>query len=470
MPDSGIPVLLFGLGLIMPFSWTERTQLFCKRRFSAIWQKFNVPPRSRKLKLMSNRLSPSQVWIDGFIFVAAMWLISRLIIVAVMLLLAPSLPAPPRGIEPTVGWGVFSWWDSILYQQIAISGYEYANDGKEHVIAFFPLFPLIIRGAMILGLPVEVAGILVNNLAFLGALILLYGWVEERHGRSPARWATAAMVWCPLSLFGTVIYSEGLYLLVSTAALRAFDKQQYAWATLWGAMATATRPNGVMLVPAFLIVAWKRKEVMAYAAGLFAGVGLLLFGVYCQIRFGDCWAFLHAQQSWRTSLGFSWRGWWIMLMRISAGTTNWHHALRNPLHPALFLLIVGCGYLLFRFRAQLGTVIVYGFAFLGLCLWLVAGDPLIHIVMLFGGGYLVWRFRAQLSPVAVTYGFCGLGLILISGDPLSVDRLAYDIVSPAIAFGILLKRYPRCGYATMSLFALILACFALRFAEHRWIA
>jgi len=34
------------------------------------------------------------------------------------------------------------------------------------------------------------------------------------------------------SLFGTVIYSEGLYLLFSTAALRAFDKQQYAFVAL----------------------------------------------------------------------------------------------------------------------------------------------------------------------------------------------------------------------------------------------
>lgn len=42
------------------------------------------------------------------------------------------------------------------------------------------------------------------------------------------------MAWCPLSLFAGVIYTEGLYLLLSTAALRAFDKQQYGWTTFGG--------------------------------------------------------------------------------------------------------------------------------------------------------------------------------------------------------------------------------------------
>jgi len=68
-----------------------------------------------------------------------MWLLSRLFIAAVMLLITPLLPAPSGGLSP-VGWEVF-WWDSVLYNQIATLGYEYANDGKGHNVAFFPYFP-----------------------------------------------------------------------------------------------------------------------------------------------------------------------------------------------------------------------------------------------------------------------------------------------------------------------------------------
>lgn len=413
------------------------------------------------------------LWVNGFLFAVAMWLLSRLIIAVAMLLIAPSLPAPPGGIAPTVGWGVFSAWDSVFYEKIATSGYEYAPDRKEYLVAFFPLFPLLIRGVMNLGLPFEVAGTLVNNFAFLGALIVLYAWIEEQHGINPARWVTAVLAWCPLSLFGTVIYTEGLYLLFSTAALRAFTKQQYGWVALWGAIATATRPTGMALIPAFVIVAWREhRGAIAYAATLAAGGGLLLFSLYCAIRFGEPLLFLHAQQAWRSSLGFDWLGWWKMLMQIAVGTTNWKYgSIKDPWHPLLFAIILSSSYLFWRFRKQVGTVkLSYAFAFLWLLLWLLAGDPLINVVTSFGGGYLLWHLRAHLGLVTVIYGFCALGLLLASGSTISLSRIAYGIVSLAIALGVLFTRYPRWGYAVMVFFAMLLTSFSVRFAQHQWVA
>ena len=83
---------------------------------------------------------------NSLIFVATMWLLSRLVIAAAMLLTAPSLPAAPGNAAATAGWGVFSGWDSVFYEKIATSGYEYAHDGREHLVAFFPCIPLLIRG------------------------------------------------------------------------------------------------------------------------------------------------------------------------------------------------------------------------------------------------------------------------------------------------------------------------------------
>jgi Gpi18-like mannosyltransferase len=123
---------------------------------------------------------------------------------------------------------VFDAWDSVHYRAIATSGYEFANDGKQHNLAFFPLFPLLIWVFMKLGLPFEVAGTLINNLAFFAALYYIYFWIEENYGRNEARWTTAVVAWCPLSMFGTVIYTEGLYLLLSTAALRALTNSNTA--------------------------------------------------------------------------------------------------------------------------------------------------------------------------------------------------------------------------------------------------
>ncbi len=108
-------------------------------------------------------------------------------------------------------------------------------------MAFYPLFPLLMRGLTTLGMQVEVAGVLINSLAFLSALVLVYFWVEQRYDTRAAKWTTSVLAWCPFSLFCTVIYTEGLFLLLTASALRAFERGEYIWATVWGALTTATR-------------------------------------------------------------------------------------------------------------------------------------------------------------------------------------------------------------------------------------
>ena len=363
---------------------------------------------------------------NRFLFVISMWLLSRLVIVVAMQLIAPLVYTSPlylnwnpnpvdfvEGFIPKPGWELFSHWDGKWYKRIATIGYDFANDGEWHSIAFFPLFPLLSRGVMMLGLPFEVAGTIVNNLALLGAMFVLYLWVEERCGIGEARWSTAVLAWCPYSLYGTVIYTEGLFLLLTTAALRAFDRRQHAWAALWGAMATATRGTGITLIPAFVFVAWReRRSAVAYAASLAASVGLLLFVLFCAIRFGDPLAFAHVQKAW--------------------DQPTWLNIFQS---------------LLYRDKGS----------------WL-------RVVMVFGGGYLLWHMRRQLPRVAVAYGFCSLALIVTSGALASVSRYAYGIVSLSLALGIMLSNHPRWGFALLGLFATLLASFAVRFAGWQWVA
>jgi Gpi18-like mannosyltransferase len=268
---------------------------------------------------------------------------------------------------------------------------------------------------MALGLPFEVAATLVNNLALLGALLLLYRWAKERYGLRQARWATAVLAWCPLSLYGTVVYSEGLFLLLTTAALRAFDNSEYVKAAVWGAMATATRSTGVALVPTFLIASLKeRRPPIAYVTSLAAISGLLLFSLYCGIRFGDPLAFVHVQRGWKEL------------------QPNWSVIFASALT--------------------------------------LDKENLMRIVMFFGGGYLLWHLRAKLPLIAIAYGFCSLGLIQATGALSSVSRYAYGIVSLSLGLGVLFAAHPRWGYAVISFFAVVLVYVAIKFAWWHWVA
>ncbi|MGF1675965.1 MAG: hypothetical protein ACFCUV_20110 [Rivularia sp. (in: cyanobacteria)] len=410
---------------------------------------------------------------NNLVFPTTMWFLSRLVIIVAMLLITPLLPIPENAQSPPLGWDVFYAWDSIWYHRIVVVGYEFVNDGKQYSVAFFPLLPLLTKAIMYFGLPFKVAATLLNNFAFLGALIVLYSWVKETYGISAARWSTVVLAWCPYSLYGSVIYTEGLFLLFSTAALRAFDKKQHISAAIWGILSTATRITGVMLIPAFLFVAWKQhRGIKAYLASFAVGLSTLLYSLYCLVKFNDPLAFVHVQKGWRDSTGFAGEGWWNMLMQIVFSS------------PLLFGLIIISGFLLWRFRQQLTNIKLHGvFYFLWLLLWLGIGEslwstdgnpfgkiPLVKITIVFGGLYLLWYSRTKIPLVATVYGFFSYLLILNTGLTASVERYAYGIVSLSFALGLVLKQHRDWGFAIATFFAVLLASLAVQFAQNQWVA
>ncbi|MFM7575301.1 MAG: hypothetical protein ACKO4S_19590 [Snowella sp.] len=131
---------------------------------------------------------------DSLGFPASMWLLSRMIILVAMLLIAPLLPVPEGGIQAHFGWEVFSAWDSTFYEKIASSGYEILENQQSGAnVAFFPLFPVAIYLFSKLGISTAIAGTILNHLAFLGTLVLVYDWVKSTNGIQAARWATAVL-------------------------------------------------------------------------------------------------------------------------------------------------------------------------------------------------------------------------------------------------------------------------------------
>lgn len=410
---------------------------------------------------------------NSFKFILPMWLCSRIIIVIAMVIIAPAISSSHR--VTTWGWDTFTRWDGEWYQLIATSGYEYANDGRTHSVPFFPLYPLICRVVMAFGLPFPIAGTLVNNLAFLGTLFVVFGWVQEKYGLNIAKWTVAVMVWCPLSLYATVTYTEGLFLLLSTLSLRAFDKGNYIWAGFWGALTTATRLTGIVLIPSFLLLAWKeRRPIVAYITAAITSMGLLLYMTYSAIHFGEPLVFLKAQAAFghRSAAGFPWQRWLEHVMRGLVGSKSLNNlSVSNLLHTVQFASICTVGFLIKRnyYRINKTVVSLVGFILL-VWLWLLWGDSFVKIYMVFGGAYLLWYFRVQLGSVVLTYGIFALLLVLFSGSDVACDRYAFAIVSFAQAAGMFLSKYSRWAIPVLAYSAIVLITFAIRFSRNIWVA
>jgi len=406
---------------------------------------------------------------NPYSFPITLWALSRLWVLLGLLGIAPLLPAPPGGEQAHFDWSAFVAWDSFHYQSIVTTGYNYIADGQGHNVAFFPMLPLLIRGGMALGLPFEVAGILITNSAFLISLILLYRWLRERQGEEVARWGAIALAWCPFSLFSTVIYTEALFLAFSIATLTAFERRNHWQAALWGVCATATRLPGLALIPAFLVIAWReRRGIGAYLAALSTGLGAALYSLFCWLQFGHPLTFLKVQEAWGVPDHFYGQAWLIMFGEVLLGPANMGESgFQDPLYPLAVLVLMGLAVWVGRSPFR-GRVYVGGGLFV--IAWLIAGDPLLNVCMIVGGMVLLWWYRREIPAIALFYGIFSFLGILSHGRTMSLERYSYGIVTVAIAAGIWLHHHPKMARFVVSFFGLMLLLYSIRFAQSLWVA
>lgn len=244
----------------------------------------------------------------------AAFLVSRLGIVLVAYLAAALLvdnPSPPpyhlRG-HGNLLLDVFgSRWDTGFYVSIAEEGYRLQGVPLPSV-PFFPLLPLAMRAAARLLGDAVPAGILISNLALLGAALLLYALVEATDGRAVARRAVWYFCIFPTAFFGSAIYSESLFLLGAIGSLWLARRGLWESAAMLGALTALTRFTGILVAPMLLAEWWSQRRgaesppsrppLLALLAPAAVPLGTLAYMLFLHLRFGDGLAFVHASAVW----------------------------------------------------------------------------------------------------------------------------------------------------------------------------
>jgi mannosyltransferase PIG-V len=221
---------------------------------------------------------------------------------------------------------IFAAWDSGWYFDIARHGYYWRADGQSSV-PFFPLYPMLMRAVAVpLGgsdRAVWLAGVLVSCAAFVLALVFLHRLTERVFGDlAVARRTVLYVAVFPFAIFFTRVYSESVFFLMSVLAVsRAYDRR-WLQASLWGALATLARPNGILIgLPLFVMAIADRPEPREGVRRLLALslVPLALVG-YCAFVYslsGDPLGWLTAEKQWGYSLGHPpWRLLLTMIARV----------------------------------------------------------------------------------------------------------------------------------------------------------
>ena len=272
----------------------------------------------------------------------AVFIASRALVVLAAFVAELLIPMNPR-LEPGADGPILrslTSWDGWYYLGIVRDGYlADPVSGAYSNVAFPPLYPAVVRA---LSWPFPgfegIVAVLVSNVAFLVALVLLVRLGTPYLGRRRASIAAGLLVIYPFASVFAMAYTESLFLLLIVAAFLAAERGQRAWAGVALALAVLCRLQGVALILPLAVImlrqdGWRPKPSLAWLLlGPLAGLGFL--AAVASIT-GSTTGYLDAQQAWgREGIGgASGEG------TLAAMFTPYHAALLVTLLASVFLLV-----------------------------------------------------------------------------------------------------------------------------------
>lgn len=211
-------------------------------------------------------------------------------------------------------------WDVGWFLRVAENGYptayQYTDDGAlvGNGLAFFPMYPLMIRAAhVVFGLPYDSAALTISWLAAAVAAVLIFRLGEALYGRRAGVALTILVFGQPMSLVLSMAYSEAVFIAFVAGALLATYRHRWIVAGLLGLGASLTRPTGAALalalgVGAIMHVADRRNgpgRWRALAGAALAGIGVPAYLAWVGWRIGEASAWFKIQTAgWGTRFDY----------------------------------------------------------------------------------------------------------------------------------------------------------------------
>jgi Mannosyltransferase (PIG-V) len=258
--------------------------------------------------------------------IICLFIATRLLLVVVTYIGFILFPVPPHvyPVSPVnITALLTSWnhWDAANFTRIAQYGYQTIYD-----TAFFPLFPLLVKCiAFLFGNNGYIAiGMILSNLALLGALFVLYQIATDILGEQIGRRTLLYLCIFPTAFFFFAAYNESLFLLLTASSFLAMRRQKWWLAAILGFFAALTRAAGVLLVIPFLYELWITRDAITsdnthtlhkiistisrVLPLLIIPLGTLIYCLYCWKHFHNPFAFAAVQSHWDRHITWPWVG------------------------------------------------------------------------------------------------------------------------------------------------------------------
>jgi hypothetical protein len=294
-------------------------------------------------------------------------------------------------LKPTV-W-TLDRWDGRWYRMVARGGYLLVP-GRQSDPAFFPLYPILMRGVHAAGIGWGLAGPLLSNASLLLGLGLFYALTREIFSEALARRSTIYLAVFPLSYVFSMTYPESVVLVLLTAAPLAALKRRWWLAAICAGAAALARPEGLFLLFPLADIAWRQRESLSPArrgAALAAVVaplaGIASYSLYLATVLHDPLAWSRAERAWGRQ--FSVTGAFHAFARLSAAVGHRPWIVRDV---ACFFVYLALLYAARRVGAPPA--------------WLAAGAAVVVLPVCTGAFDSIGRFGLLAPPLF--WGLAGL--------------------------------------------------------------
>ena len=188
--------------------------------------------------------------------------------------------------------GVLTSWDGLWYLEIVRQGYprsipdDITYFQEEARAAFFPVYPFLVRVFDVIFPGGDTLAALGVNLLLGAVAVVLVGVLALRVTDDTEVAARAMVLFAvfPGSFVLSFAYSEATLIVLVAACLILLLDERWLLAGLVGALATATRPNGLAVVAACVVASIiairARRDYASLAAPLLSPLGFIGFQVF----------------------------------------------------------------------------------------------------------------------------------------------------------------------------------------------
>lgn len=306
-------------------------------------------------------------------------------------------------------------WDSFWLLSVAEQGYVVdAKLKMQQNIAYFPLYPALVRLGMLMGLPSPVAAVAISLSAMLLTGVLLFRLCASIYSVSAARWTLWLWLCFPTSMFGVAAYADSCLSLLTILALANVLQNQPLRAGLWAGLASGLRPPGLTVGMMLLQNLFTRRWKAALLGGMLSFAGIGLYFAFLGWQYGDPLLYLKIIRTWREQ-------------GTSLDPRNWARAIVVGTVNAVRLIVQQKPEYMFKSGAITDPLLILW------CLWFLPS------VRKLGWGVLLGTLVAVILPLSTgstwsigRYTWSMLPVFIVAGQRLSTTRWGWLTFIPFI--------------------------------------